>query len=64
MNPQDFMVFKREKRGEVERKGEQGQRKTEIKTKPCIEVKSLEEVIGSGARKWPSLSIGPRWGNL
>lgn len=62
MNLQDFMVFRREKRGEVERKSEQEQRKTKSKTRPCIEVKSLVEVIAGGAREWPSLSIGPRWG--
>lgn len=56
------MVFTREKKGEVERKSEQEQRKNESKTRPCIEVKSLIEVIASGAREWPSLSIGLRWG--
>lgn len=62
MHLQDFMVFTREKKGEVERKSEQEQRKNESKTRPCIEVKSLIEDIASGAREWPSLSIGLRWG--
>lgn len=53
-------IYERKKKGEVERKSEQEQRKNESKTRPCIEVKSLIEVIASGAREWPSLSISPR----